>query len=134
MTQRSTTPRFVASAPYFLVRDLPAALDYYHRILGFTKPQLWGEPPTFAMPARDGFTIMLQQAAADQNIVTNAQQGGAWDAYFWVDDVNALFASFQQAGGLIAYEPRLETDYGIKEFAVRDPDGHILAFGQDMAS
>lgn len=76
---------------------------------------------------------MLQQAAAGQTITTNTRQGGLWDAYFWVNNADALFTSFKAAGAAIEYEPRIEAGYAMKEFALRDPDGYILAFGQDIS-
>lgn len=49
----------IGIAPYFMVRDLARALNYYCDVLGFARPHLWGEPPTSAMPQRDGFVVML---------------------------------------------------------------------------
>jgi hypothetical protein len=34
-------------------------------------------------------------------------------------------------GAMIEYAPCIQENYGMKEFAVRDPDGYILAFGQN---
>lgn len=31
---------------------------------------------------------------------------------------------------MIEYEPCIQGEYDMKEFAVRDPDGHVIAFGQ----
>ena len=127
--RHSTGAHLIGLAPYFMVRDLAQALDYYCDVLGFARPQLWGEPPTFAMPQRDGFVVMLYQAEAAAAVHTNANRGGAWDAYFWVSDADALFAEFAAKGALVEYEPCVQ-EYEIKEFAVRDVDGHVLAYGQ----
>ncbi len=122
--------QFRGTAPYFMVRDLQVSVDYYHRILGFDLPKLWGEPPSFAMPSRDGFTIMLKEAGADVRIVINRDQGGYWDAYIWINDADALFAEFKEKGAIVDYEPYIEREYDMKEFGIRDPDGHLLGFGQ----
>ena len=54
---------------------------------------------------------------------------GLWNAYFWTDDVDALYAEFTARGATLDYH--LDTkDYGVREFGVRDPDGYDLAFGQ----
>ena len=121
--------RLIGSAPYFMVRDLGQALDYYCDVLGFARPRLWGEPPTFAMPQRDGFIVMLYQAENHTQLYSNGMQDGLWDAYFWVSDAEALFAEFCARGAQVEYEPCVQ-HYEIKEFAVRDIDNHILAFGQ----
>jgi uncharacterized glyoxalase superfamily protein PhnB len=49
--------------------------------------------------------------------------------YFYPEDVAALHASLVEAG-------REVTDlvvrfYGMKEFELTDPDGHVLVFGQE---
>jgi len=119
----------IGSAPYLMVSDLGRSLDYYCNVLGFTRPNLWGEPPVFAMPSRDGFVVMLHRGEAGKLIYSNSSQGGAWDAYFWVSDVDGLFEEFKSKGAVVEYEPCIQ-DYEIKEFAVKDLDGHILAFGQ----
>jgi uncharacterized glyoxalase superfamily protein PhnB len=123
-------PQIRGTAPYFLVKDIHASVDYYHRVLGFTRPKLWGDPPSFAMPCRDGFIVMLKQAEAGMTILPNGSQRGCWDAYFWIEDADALFNEMKANGAVIEYEPCFQDEYDMKELAVRDPDGHILAFGQ----
>ena len=118
-----------ALAPYFLVKDLLASVEYYRTALGFCRPRLWGEPPGFAMPQRDGLTVMLKQAEPGMTILPNGSQEHCWDAYFWIEDVDALFAEMKENGAVIEYAPCIQ-EYEMKEFAVRDPDGYVLAFGQ----
>ena len=69
--------QFRATAPFFVVRNLKESVEYYHRVLGFNLPELWGEPPTFAMPSRDGFIFMLYQAEEGVEVKTIRDQGGA---------------------------------------------------------
>ena len=71
------TPTLTGSAPYFVVSDLAASLDYYCGVLGFDRPHLWGEPPTFAMPSRDGFIFMLKQVKNRDNITPQPGAGAA---------------------------------------------------------
>lgn len=124
------TPKIIGSAPYFMVSNLGQALDYYCDVLGFERPKLWGEPAYFAMPSRDKFVVMLHEIEnSEKPLQLNREVGGGWDAYFWVSDAEALFAEFKSKAALVEYEPEIR-EYEIKEFAVRDLDGHILAFGQ----
>ena len=67
--------QFRSTAPFFLIKDLQASIDYYHRALGFNRPELWGEPPDFAMPSRDGFIVMLRQATPDMRSSPMARNG-----------------------------------------------------------
>ncbi len=122
--------QFRGTAPYFMVCNLEASLAYYHQALGFNMPELWGDPPRFAMPSREGFTFMLHQAEGGADVNTIRDQGGTWDAYIWINDADSLFSKFQEEGAIFEYEPCIQEEYDMKEFAVRDPDGHIIAFGQ----
>ncbi len=122
---------FIGSAPYLNVADIGRALDYYCDVLGFSRPRVWGDPPSFAMPSRDGLIVMLNQVQDPELPCPSAKQGGVWDAYFWVQDVEALFDEFKSRAAMLDYEPTVKEHYNMKEFAVRDPDGHVIAFGQD---
>ena len=125
-------------APLFFVRDVVAATEYYVRALGFTQPPYWGDPPAFAMPGRDGVVFMLKRAGHGDPIRSNnpgAHSGdGGWDAYVWVDDARTLHAEMAAAGAEVAYGPRLQESYGNWEFAVRDRDGYLIAFGSDAGA
>ena len=119
-SQSENTSQFVGTAPYFVVRNLVKSIRYYHEALGFNVPKLWGDPPDFAMPVRDGFIFMLKQADQGMSITRNRDQSGFWDAYVWIRDADALFSEFKENGALIEYEPRIQEGYGMKEFAVLD--------------
>jgi predicted enzyme related to lactoylglutathione lyase len=55
-----------------------------------------------------------------------------FDAYFWVDDVDATYAEVAARGAQLLHEP-VDHAYGLCEFRVQDPDGYILAFGKDLS-
>jgi uncharacterized glyoxalase superfamily protein PhnB len=125
--------QFLGIAPYFLVRDVVKAAEYYRDALGFHFERFWGEPPCFCMPNRDGCIIMLSQTG-DPSIIrpnSKARNDESWDAYVWVKDADALYAEVKPRGAIITYEPTLQDEYGNREFGVRDLDGYILAFGSN---
>jgi catechol 2,3-dioxygenase-like lactoylglutathione lyase family enzyme len=124
--------QLLRSAPYFPVADLAQATRFYSRTLGFWLEYVGGDPPEFAIVTRDGLSIMLRAVAADAPISPNERQGGTWDAFFWVRDVRALFTEVSAAGAEVVYGPVLQPAYGMEEFAVRDPSGYILGFGQPL--
>jgi len=120
------------SAPYFPVHDVAAAVRHYELILGFEVEYLPVDQPTpFAIVRRDGFALMLRLVDASATIVPIEKQGGTWDVFFWTDDADALCSEMRSRGADIAYGPIIQSRYGMKEFAVRDPSGHVLGFGQD---
>jgi len=52
-------------------------------------------------------------------------------AYVYVDDVDALHAEFM-AKGVPHLDPVQDQTWGMREFAVTDPDGNTLRFGQEL--
>jgi catechol 2,3-dioxygenase-like lactoylglutathione lyase family enzyme len=119
-----------AHAPVLLVRDVIAAQAYFADKLGFRSPRMWGEPPTFCITQRDGLEVMLNQVGPDDSFRPNGDYDGRCDVYFWVNDADALCREYQQAGADVVCEPE-DQPYGMREFWVRDPDGHVLIFGHD---
>jgi catechol 2,3-dioxygenase-like lactoylglutathione lyase family enzyme len=123
-------PQITAVAPVLLVRDVAAAADYFRHRLGFSYDRIWGDPPDFCMVRRDGHTVMLSQAPPDAALVPHWRVvEKMWDAYFWVDDVDAIYEELRGRGATIDYGLGVKP-YGVKEFGVQDLDDHDLAFGQ----
>ena len=122
--------QIVRSAPYFPVADVERSAAHYERVFGFTREYVAGVPPQFAILSRDGFAVMLRLVPQPERIVPSEQQGGTWDAFFWVRDAKALHGELLARGAIIVYGPIVQEAYHMEEFAVRDLDGHVLGFGQ----
>lgn len=123
-------PKITASAPVLLVKDVVKAAAYYRDKLGFTDAKLYGEPPNFAMVRRDGFTVMLAQLGEGLTSVPHWKVvDKMWNIYFWVDDVETIYAELQNSGAIIDYT-LYSTPWGVREFGVQDLDDHDIAFGQ----
>lgn len=124
--------QLLKTSPVFRVTDVEAAAEYYRDRLGFEYSRFWGDPPSFCIPTRDEIHVMLERAEDEEEIRPNAAVGYGWDAYVWVADADALFDEYEAAGARITYEPTIQERYGMKEFAVSDLDGYVLAFGEDV--
>ncbi len=124
--------KVVSGASVFVVRDVVRSAEYYRDALGFRFSEFWGEPPVFCMVWRDEQCVMLSQVA-DETLIrpVSSVAEDLWDAYLWVNDANAFFGELRDAGACVKYEPR-ETYYGVREFAVIDPDGYVIAFGEEL--
>jgi uncharacterized glyoxalase superfamily protein PhnB len=120
----------VRSAPYFPVPDVASIGVYYRDVLGFRCEYSAGEPPEFALHSRNGWAVMFRRVREPGLICPNERQGGTWDVFFWVDDVEALHEELTRKGAVVVY-PLIVQPYGMKEFAVRDPIGYVLGFGQE---
>lgn len=126
-----TTARLTSSAPVLLVRDVVAAANHYRDVLGFTYERFWGSPPDFVILRRDGLHLMLSLAPAGVPIVPNWKVNGIWNVYFWVTEVDTLFAEFKQRGAKIDYGLE-DKPYQVREFGIQDLDGYDIAFGQPI--
>jgi catechol 2,3-dioxygenase-like lactoylglutathione lyase family enzyme len=133
MATSSHDPLLIRSAPYFPVDDVAKAVAYYETILGFRSEYAGGEPPQFAIVSRDRLPVMFRRVADATKISPNERQGGTWDAFFWVRDAERLFDELRSRDAEIAYGPVVQADYQMKEFAVRDLNGYVLGFGQDLS-
>jgi hypothetical protein len=92
-----------------------------------------GTPAEFAMCARDGFAVMLRRVSDPAGVRPIESQGGTWDAFFWVDRASGLYEEFAARGVSFAYGLVTQQQYGMLECAVRDEDGHVLGFGEQIA-
>lgn len=119
-------------APYLIVDDVVASANYYRDRLGFGYDRFWGEPPAFCMVARNGIVIMLGQLERTGVMRPNRTvdpEGGAWDAYIWINDADALREEFRTRDVKIARDV-CDQPYGCRDFEIEDCNGYRLCFGQ----
>ena len=124
-----------AIAPYFLVHDVVSTANWYRDVLGFRYERFWGEPPSFCMVKRGEIVIMLAQVDASTPLRPNnlaSREGGAWDAYVWVHDADALHSEFKSKSAKIARDLCTQP-YGCRDFDVLDCNGYRLCFGHNLA-
>lgn len=123
--------RFNNLIPMLLCRDVQASIRFYVDVLGFeVVDRMDNVGRTGFASLRNGRTkIML---ASPTYVPENPKLDGRYTQsvyYFYPDDVEALHAQVKVKG-------REPSDlkvrfYGLKEFELVDPDGHVLLFGQD---
>jgi predicted enzyme related to lactoylglutathione lyase len=121
-------------APYFIVDDVVTTANYYRDQLGFHYERFWGEPPSFCMVTRNSIVIMLGQLERTGVMRPNRTvepDGGAWDAYIWIENADALNTEFMSKGVRITRDI-CDQPYGCRDFDVEDCNGYRLCFGQDI--
>jgi len=127
-----TRARILHQAPILFAADLTKTVDYWVEKVGFRALGVWGDPPDFAIAARDTAHVMLTQTPAAHDIVPYWRiKDQMWNAYFWVDNAASMFAELKERGAHIDYELG-EKPYGVLEFGIQDLDDHDIAFGQDL--
>jgi catechol 2,3-dioxygenase-like lactoylglutathione lyase family enzyme len=130
-----TEGAITAIAPFFIVRNVPAALAFYRDRLGFEVIFQGPEPDDifFGIVRRDAAMIMLKDVGVEPmpNYTRDVGKGWArWDAYVLVPDPDALAAEFS-ARNVEFFEPLKgdADDDGLRGFALKDADGYVLYFG-----
>jgi len=123
-----------AIAPFFIVRNVPAALSFYRDRLGFDIMFQGPKPGDifFGIVQRGAAMIMLKDVGVDPapNCTRDVKKGWArWDAYVHVPDPDALAAEFSSRSVEFA-RPLGDDDDGLRGFELRDADGYVLFFGR----
>jgi predicted enzyme related to lactoylglutathione lyase len=112
--------QFYQGAPLLSVPDVPATAAYYRKTLGFTSdPE--AASPEYTVVWRDNASVHLTKGEKPPTGVR---------IFFWVKDVNALYDDVKKQGAEITI-PIETRPYKIRDFAIRDPNGLVLVFGQD---
>lgn len=115
------------SMPVLQVADVKRSEAFYCERLGFRSNGIWGDGPDFCIVQRGRVTIALDRSRDGGPIPTNQY----WAAYIYVEDADALCKQVSGKGVEILRGPE-DSFYGLRDFDVRDPDGHLLAFGHDL--
>lgn len=103
--------------PILRVQDLDVSRSYYAQKLGFSLD--WDAGRMISV-SRDNKSIMLCEREQGQP--------GTW-LWIGVDDADALFAELSAKGARIKSPP--QNFSWAYEFAVEDPDSHVLRFGSE---
>jgi hypothetical protein len=124
-------------APFFIVKNVPVALCFYHDRLGF---DITFQGPSdddifFGIVKRGAAMIILKDVGVDPvpNYTRDIKQGIArWDAYIDVPDPDALAAEFSSRNVEFfrTLKDSEDGDDGLRGFEVKDADGYILFFGR----
>jgi uncharacterized glyoxalase superfamily protein PhnB len=124
---------FASVTPNLLVQDIDRSAAFYRDVLGFTVKQTVPDaaPFVFVWLERDGVPVFLNDPKAVEKDFPDARRrepGGTATLFFTVTDVDALHAHVAAKAKVIM--PLVTQFYGMREFAVEDPDGHILTFAE----
>jgi catechol 2,3-dioxygenase-like lactoylglutathione lyase family enzyme len=121
--------------PMLNVSDIERSLDFYQKLAGF---ELVSPRETVAqwrwawIKSGDG-ELMLSESGGPATRVdqSDSSRDEGWPAiyYFYPENVVDLHTEVKRQEFQVS-DLRV-TFYGMKEFEVQDPDGHILWFGQE---
>lgn len=129
--------RFASVTPNLLVRDVKKSTEFYRDVLGFTMGETVPdkEPFVFVWMKRDEVSVFLNDitaAAHDYPAAASMPAGGTAAMFFIVSDVDGYHAMVAPKASVIM--PLKTQFYGMREFAVTDPDGHIITFAERVGN
>ena len=130
-----TGTEITAIAPFFIVRNVPAALAFYRERLGFEIVFQGPEPDDifFGIVKRGGATIIVKDVGVEPvpNYTRDVGKGWpAWDAFLNVPDPDALAAEYSSRGLEFVQPISDNGDDGLRGFSMQDADGYVLYFGR----
>jgi uncharacterized glyoxalase superfamily protein PhnB len=127
MTTRTSTPILY---PGLLYRDADAGMKWLEDVLGCERREDHRDGDGNVVHAElvfRGAIVMLSSAGIGREPFRSLPVGGRL-VYCALDEVDALYQQVRAAGGEIAVEIA-DTDYGSRDFTLRDPEGNLWAFG-----
>jgi catechol 2,3-dioxygenase-like lactoylglutathione lyase family enzyme len=124
---------FTSVTPNLLVRDIARSVAFYRDVLGFTVKQTVPDsaPFVFVWMERDGVPVFLNDPKAVEHDFPGAisrPAGGTATLFFAVSGVDDLQEQVARQATILM--PLKTQFYGMREFAIEDPDGHILTFAE----
>lgn len=129
VSSMKTQEKTAAIYPNLLYRDAAAAIEWLEQ-LGFRCIEDHRDDDGNVVHgelALDSAVVMLGTAGAGREPFRSLSAGGAL-IYCAVGDVDALFGRAWEVGAEVVVES-MDTDYGSRDFALRDPEGNVWSFG-----
>ncbi len=123
---------FNAVTPNLVVRDVAQSLVFYRDVLGFLVKQTVPEagPYVFVWLERGGVTIFLNDAAVAAKDLPDLTPGTAVTLFIVLDGVDELYDTLKDRTRVLMTP--VDQFYGMREFAIADPDGIPIIFAQPI--
>lgn len=120
--------------PFLQYRDAPAAMAWLENTFGFKTvmyhPDGKGGIAHAELQFGTGMVMLGSTQPEGPFALRTPQEAGCTTQgiYLVAKDVDALYQRARTAGAEIVMDIRT-TDYGSRDFAARDPEGHLWSFG-----
>ena len=126
-------PQIQKLTPNLLVVDVARSVSYYTEVLGFTRAMTVPEeaPFVFASVTSGGVEIFFNDAAhavKEYSAFAGRPIGISGTMFIEVKGLDEFYAQLQ--GTVTIAIPLVTQWYGMKEFAIADPDGYLITFAE----
>ena len=129
-TDLGTRHQFHGVQPVLPVADAARAARYFSEVLGFQLDFIAGEPPSYARVKH----VPTDRSHGDPVYIrlwqVNPREARPWRGEIVIHvghDVDGLHEAYRQRGVDIIEAPASQP-WGLREFAICEPDGHVLRF------
>jgi lactoylglutathione lyase len=128
---------FKKLTPNLLVPNVEASLNFYRTVLGFQPSITVPDQPPYVFGSVTSGDVEIffndQKAVAEDDPALGARPiGGSLTLFIEVEGIEDLFKKVQQHGVKITM-PMKDQFYGMREFAMEDPDGWVITFAERIA-
>ncbi len=127
MATQTSTPTLYPGLQY---RDADAAMKWLEDVLGCERREDHRDGDGNVVHAElvfRGAIVMLSSAGVGREPFRSLPAGGRL-VYCAIDDIDSLYERVREAGAEVVVEIT-DTDYGSRDFTIRDPEGNLWAFG-----
>jgi len=128
-------PRFISVTPNLVVSNIDRSAAFYRDVLGLpihmTVPD--ATPFAFVWLKQDDVNIFLNDRATVGELdrhLADKPLGGSFTMYLRVTAVDALWERISPHATIA--EAINTKPYGMREFAVADPDGYLITLSEEM--
>lgn len=122
---------FASLTPNLVVRDIAASTAFYRDVLGFSVKQTVPDtsPFVFVWLERGKVQVFLNdRATVRQELPAAAANPGGGGLFIVVEGLDELHDVVSQRTPIVM--PLKKQFYGMREFAVADPDGNVITFAE----
>jgi catechol 2,3-dioxygenase-like lactoylglutathione lyase family enzyme len=111
------------AATIFHVSNVESSVKYYTEVLGFTVDFRYNDLTGLEYDA-----VLIYLSGPAQDVKKAIGEGSV---YIFCDEVDQYFEDISLKGAITEIIPG-DRPYGMRDFAIKDPDGNIISFGRSI--
>ena len=130
-------PNVQKLTPNLLVSKVEDSLAFYEGVLGFACGMTVPEQPPFVFASVTSGPVEIffndhAMVARESPATADLPIGGGNTMFIEISDVDAFYDSIKDRVKVLV--PLVTQWYGMREFAIADPDGYVITFAERVAA
>jgi catechol 2,3-dioxygenase-like lactoylglutathione lyase family enzyme len=126
-------PHFRKLTPNLLVADVSRSLSFYTDVLGFARGMTVPDEPPFLFASVTSGSVEVffneaNNAVKEYPSLAGRPLGASGTMFIELEGIDAYYASLD--GRVTVTMPIATQWYGMREFAIADPDGYLITFAE----